>query len=201
MSYLSDAMVVFNSTDHTNVFNDASDNVLNTTVNSTFDQNFTSTESFKTTIFAFTSTDSSKTPGPNVELDTIDAVRFYSSVLATICICLGMCGNTLSILIWKQQQMRSSTGIYLIGQAVADMGLLMFFFMVESLPALAPSVTRSIDYGIFYAYFGYPFFYFFLVCSIWFTVGVTIDRFIQIRWPLKAKVCSITVHFIGSFPL
>lgn len=127
---------------------------------------------------------------PRTLSGTIDAVRFYSSVLATLFICLGICGNVLSILVWKQKKMRSSTGVYLIGQAIADMCLLVFFFLVESLPALAPEVTVSRDYGIFYAYFGYPFFYYFLVCSIWFTVGVTIDRFIQVRWPLQAKVCN-----------
>lgn len=121
-------------------------------------------------------------------LDTIDAVRFYSSVLATIFICMGLCGNSFSIMVWKRKRMWCSTGIYLIGQAIADSFLLVFFFMVESLPAIAPAVTTADSYGVFYAYFGYPFFYFFLVCSIWFTVGVTIDRFIQVQWPLQAKV-------------
>lgn len=122
--------------------------------------------------------------------NVIDTVQFYCSVFGTFFICLGLCGNVLSILVWKRQRMRCSTGTYLIGQAIADICLLVFFFLTESLPSLSPEVTYSYSFGVFFSYVGYPFFYFFLVCSVWFTVGVTFDRFIQIQWPIKGKVTS-----------
>lgn len=140
-------------------------------------------------------------PSTAGSVNVIDAVRFYCSILGTLFICLGLCGNVLSILVWKRQRMRCSTGTYLIGQAIADICLLVFFFLTESLPSLSPDVTDSYSFGVFFSYVGYPFFYFFLVCSIWFTVGVTIDRFIQIQWPIKGKVRSSGFLYIISITL
>lgn len=111
-----------------------------------------------------------------------------SSYFGTIFVIIGLVGNTLSILVWRRKKMQSSTGTYLIGQAIADAGLLIFFFITDSIRMMSPSVDTSYAYGVFFAFIGYPIFFLFVVCSIWFTVGVTVDRYIQVCWITHAKV-------------
>lgn len=132
---------------------------------------------------------------PRSEADDIMAVAkkmhwVTSSIFGCIFVIMGLVGNILSILIWSRKSMRSSTGIYLIAQAVADMGLLVFFFITDSLPMMAPPVKSSYAFGVFFSYIGYPIFFLFVVWSIWMTVGVTVDRYIQVCWFVKAKVSN-----------
>lgn len=111
-----------------------------------------------------------------------------STIIGTIFVIIGIVGNILSISVWTRPKMRSSTGTYLIGQAIADMGLLLFFFITDSLPMMAPEVKKSFAYGVFFSYIGYPIFFLFVICSIWFTVGVTVDRYILVCWISRSKV-------------
>ncbi|XP_061180940.1 FMRFamide receptor-like [Saccostrea echinata] len=135
------------------------------------------------------------TDAPNVADDVMAVAKKMHWVTSTIFGCIfviiGLIGNIFSILIWSRKSMRSSTGIYLIAQALADMGLLIFFFITDSLPMMAPSVKASYAFGVFFSYIGYPIFFLFVVWSIWMTVGVTVDRYIQVCWFTKAKeMCS-----------
>lgn len=121
-----------------------------------------------------------------------------STIFGTIFVVVGIIGNILSILVWKREKMRSSTGTYLIGQAIADMGLLFFFFVTDSIPMMDPDVKTSYAYGMFYCYIGFPIFFLFVICSIWFTVGVTVDRYIQVCWISDAKkMCNTTRALTG----
>lgn len=125
------------------------------------------------------------------EFDMTTAKKMHfitSSYFGTIFVIVGLIGNVLSILVWKRKKMRSSTGTYLIGQAIADGGLLIFFFITDSLRMMAPVIDTSYVYGVFFSFIGYPIFFLFVVCSIWFTVGVTVDRYIQVCWITQAKV-------------
>ncbi|XP_053398767.1 FMRFamide receptor-like [Mercenaria mercenaria] len=121
-----------------------------------------------------------------------------SAVIGTIFVIIGIIGNILSISVWMRPKMRSSTGTYLIGQAIADMGLLVFFFITESVPKMAPEVTKSFSYGVFFSYIGYPIFFLFVICSIWFTVGVTVDRYIQVCWINRSRdMCTVKRALTG----
>ncbi|XP_022318229.1 FMRFamide receptor-like [Crassostrea virginica] len=123
---------------------------------------------------------------------------YSSSIFGTIFVIVGIIGNILSIMIWSRKSMRTSTGIYLIAQALSDMGLLIFFFITDSLPMIAPSVKTSYAFGVFFSYIGYPIFFLFVVYSIWMTVGVTVDRYIQVCWFTKAKeMCSNKRALVG----
>lgn len=123
------------------------------------------------------------------DMATAEKMHFItSSYFGTIFVIIGLVGNVLSILVWKRKKMRSSTGTYLIGQAIADAALLIFFFITDSIPMMAPAVKTSYSFGAFFSYFGYPIFFLTVVCSIWFTVGVTVDRYIQVCWITRAKV-------------
>lgn len=121
-----------------------------------------------------------------------------STIIGTIFVIIGLVGNVLSISVWLRPKMRSSTGTYLIGQAIADMGLLVFFFITDSIPMMAPEVKMSYSYGVFFSYIGYPIFFLFVICSIWFTVGVTVDRYILVCWISRSKgMCSVKRALTG----
>jgi hypothetical protein len=111
-----------------------------------------------------------------------------SSIVALIFILVGIIGNILSLVIWSKKSMRSSTGTYLIFQAVADMSVLLLFVLYDSLGQINSDILSQKSYGEFYAYIGYPFFFLSVIVSIWMLVGVTVDRYIQVCWPHKAQV-------------
>lgn len=143
------------------------------------------------------------TNAPNTVADDVMEVAkkmhwVTSSIIGTIFVIVGIVGNILSVLIWSRKSMRTSTGVYLIAQALSDMGLLFFFFITDSLTMLVPSVKTSYAFGVFFSYIGYPIFFLFVVYSIWMTVGVTVDRYIQVCWFTKAKeMCSNKRAVVG----
>ncbi|CAG2253285.1 probable G-protein coupled receptor 139 [Mytilus edulis] len=115
-------------------------------------------------------------------------MHWYSSVVfGTFFVVVGLIGNMLSMIIWNRKSLRSSTGTYLIAQAAADMSVLIFFFFTDSLAMMDPDIKRDDSYGMFYSYVGYPIFYLAIIISIWMTVGVTVDRYIQVCWISYSK--------------
>ena len=111
-----------------------------------------------------------------------------SSFAGTIFLIFGLAGNILSLIIWCKKSKISSTEMYLIAQSITDIGVLVLFFLTDSLIMIQPSIKESYAYGVFYSYIGYPLFYFFVVNSIWNLVGVTVDRYINVCWYQQAKV-------------
>ena len=116
---------------------------------------------------------------------------------------LGLLGNALSIFIWlkiikKNFGGNKSTAIYLVALAVIDSGLLVFFLTDDSLPKLAPSLLTKASFCYFHSYVGFPFFFFCIAASIWLLVCVSLNRFIMVSFPVKAKtLCSTTRAYIG----
>ena len=53
---------------------------------------------------------------------------------------------------------------------------------------LYPEIKNDPVYAVFFAYLGYPWFFLFVILSIWYLVGVTVDRFIMVCLITKAKV-------------
>ncbi|XP_062580728.1 FMRFamide receptor-like [Saccostrea cucullata] len=123
------------------------------------------------------------------EMATVKTIHWVSSsVIGVIFIVFGIVGNILSLIVWSRKSMRSSTGTFLIFLSLADISLLLMFLLTDSIIQMSPSILASRDFGMFYAYFGYPFFFLAFILSIWMLVGVTVDRYLQVCWPLKAKV-------------
>ena len=92
----------------------------------------------------------------------------------------------------------TATGIYLITLGIVDSGLLFFFLLTDSIPTNSPAVKKSYAYASFFSYFGYPIFFFFVVASIWIMIGVTVTRFIMVKFPVKAKDwCSSRRAYFG----
>lgn len=127
----------------------------------------------------------------NDVIATAEKMHYITSGFCTpVLMIVGIIGNILSIVVWRKKSLRSSTGLYLIAQAVNDIGVLVFVFVSDSLPILFPEIKTSYQFGVFHSYIGYPIFYFFVVNSIWTLVGVTVDRYIQVCWITQAKVYS-----------
>lgn len=127
-------------------------------------------------------------------IETAEKMHYISSGFCIpILVCVGIVGNILSIIVWQRKPLRSSTGLYLIAQAVNDMGVLVFVFLTDSLVVLFPAIKTTYQFGVFHSYIGYPVFYFFVVNSIWTLVGVTVDRYIQVCWITQAKVSKIHI--------
>ncbi|KAL4217737.1 hypothetical protein ACF0H5_022477 [Mactra antiquata] len=157
----------------------------------------TTTPFLNTTPTVMTTTEA--TAGDAMDMEMATKMHYYTStVLGTIFVIVGIIGNILSILVWRRKKMWSSTGTYLIGQAIVDIGLLVFFFITDSLTQMAPSIKTTYSYGVFFSYIGFPIFFLFVVCSIWYTVGVTVDRYIHVCWFNHAKdMCSVKRALTG----
>ena len=114
----------------------------------------------------------------------VDPARLHwicSVPLGIIFSVLGLIGNTLSVLVWKQILKKkissnSSTSIYLIALAIVDSGLLVFFLFSDTLHVNSPEIKKTYSYAAFFSYVGFPMFFFFIVSSIWMVVGVTVNR-------------------------
>ena len=104
----------------------------------------------------------------------------------------GLIGNIISIFVWKKinkkrSESGKSAGIYLIALAICDSGLLLFFLMTESFLQIDPTLKNNLHYIQFHSYVGFPFYFFFIVSSIWIVICVTINRFIAVVYPHKAQ--------------
>ncbi|CAG5118063.1 unnamed protein product [Candidula unifasciata] len=128
-----------------------------------------------------------------------DDLHFAMSAVIGPVVCLfGMLGNLLSVITWQRPKMSSSTGTYLTGQGVANFFLLLLFLLCDSLQYWSPELKHSFIYGAFFAYFGFPMFFLTIMLSIWFTVALTVDRYIMVCWVTKAKsLCNESRANVG----
>ncbi len=116
---------------------------------------------------------------------------WITSVILGITLCIiGIIGNTISICVWRRFMRKKigstqSSSVYFIALAVVDTGLLVFFFLTNSLKDIGDTVQHTYAYNWFYSYIGFPMFFFFIVASIWLVVGLTINRLIVVRFPVK----------------
>eukprot|EP00794_Sanderia_malayensis_P010844 gene10844-11997_t len=86
-----------------------------------------------------------------------------------------------------------STSIYLLVLCIVDSGLLLLFLITDSLPTTFPAVMKTKAFSTFFSYIGFPLFYYFVVASIWLIVGVTLNRFTMVIFPVKSRrLCSVT---------
>lgn len=135
-------------------------------------------------------------------------VLFTQVITPTLCV-LGIIGNIINLLVLTRKDMQGSTNCFLIALAVSDMLLL----TMQILPT-AISTTRwkgmsrtyiiASRYLVVIRYFTSNVF---ITCTSWLTVAITIERFIAIRFALKARLMctihrakvAITAIFIISF--
>jgi len=115
----------------------------------------------------------------------------------------GLIGNVLSVMVWRRILKKNfgrnrSTALYMVALSIADMSLLFFFLTHDSLPNLFKSLKSTMSFCNYFAYIGFPFFFLSIVASIWLLVCVSVNRFILVNFPIKAKVyCSAARAYLG----
>ena len=95
--------------------------------------------------------------------------------------CIGLAGNIISIIVFSQSKMRSSTNCYLIALAIGDLIKLLndsFYFVVILLMNVDPP-SGVASYGYLYPYAHYLFSM--SVCvTAWLTISVATERYIMV---------------------
>ena len=113
---------------------------------------------------------------------------FTDYIQPGVCIFGIMC-NILNIIVLTRPKLKESPYTYLLGLAVADLGVLLMIF-------IRCGISRRFGAGVYgwQLYNGYiylPFANMFSNASVWITVCLTIERWISVTFPLRAKtVCT-----------
>lgn len=115
--------------------------------------------------------------------------RYVTGLVIYPVVCLlGLCGNTLCIVVMSQPQMRSSTNVYLLSLAISDgvklISDLLYFIVVLLFHVDSPAGNKA--YGCLYPYAHYIF-NSSLCVSAWLTVSVAFERYIYVCHPTKVK--------------
>lgn len=112
----------------------------------------------------------------------------YLPCLAVACVI----GNSLTLTVLHQGALKSSTSAFFMALAVSDVFLQIAAVphAIQAYPSLAAQPTAKSVHAFWLSY-GFPFVYTFLTSSIWITVCLTIERFICVCYPIKAKaICT-----------
>ncbi|XP_056643266.1 uncharacterized protein LOC130449461 isoform X3 [Diorhabda sublineata] len=117
--------------------------------------------------------------------------RFWvQKVMVPTLLCLGLIGNTITVMVLTRRRMRSSTNIYLSALAVADIIHLIFGFLL-SFEHYANIHDRK--YELYWRFYGLTHW----LCdaasatSAWLAVSFTVERYIAVCHPVKGKaICT-----------
>lgn len=128
---------------------------------------------------------------PNCLRMGVDTFQFAVDGIATFIVCvLGIIGNTIALIILSRPQMKSSINCCLQHLAVYDT----FFLIMKILNKVIPYTSHHIEaINDFYKII-YPYNHWFIPLivtartgAVWVTVGVSIERYIAVCYPLKAR--------------
>lgn len=141
--------------------------------------------------------------------DKEDIVTIICEVYAGPAICaFGIVGNIISLVVLLRGLLNEPPYLYLKALAVVDM----FALLLSIIHMTLSRKSTTFGWKVFDAYIFLPLVNFFTALSVWFRVGVTIDRFAYVRAPLwsraqfslkKARtriVCIITVLVFITIP-
>lgn len=123
--------------------------------------------------------------------DPLAHLKFYLSGIGCVAVCiLGCAGNLMSMFILVGRMYTSSTNMYLLALAVADICMLVFAMLLSLSDILWVTLPLSQSAQMFKAYtfpYIHPLANTFHTISIWITVAFTIDRYIMICHPFKGN--------------
>ncbi|KAK2149745.1 hypothetical protein LSH36_438g02034 [Paralvinella palmiformis] len=137
--------------------------------------------------------------------------QYYAwGVTGSIISSLGILGNVLSMAVLCHRRMRTSTSVYLIALAIYDSLVLVSLVLCMALPTIYFRSAILEPYIAIFPYiqpYAYPVALIAQTCSIYTTVGFTVERYIAVCYPLRAvKFCTISraqksviVIFLSSF--
>ena len=126
------------------------------------------------------------------EVPTLSPIVMAAKHLRRICIpiivAIGLCGNTLSLMVFSAQSMKkTSCSVFLGSMAGADNLFLLSLLITWFDGEIATIITHDLSCQLL-IYFTYVTSF----LSVWFIVGFTLERYIAICFPLKRQVmCSV----------
>ncbi|XP_068229267.1 G-protein coupled receptor daf-37-like [Palaemon carinicauda] len=118
--------------------------------------------------------------------------HWVQRVLVPLVMCVGVFGNSVSMVVLTRRKMRSSTNNYLTALAISDLLYLVFVF---SLSLQHHPDIKQPRHWFYWQYFRYGLWFTDASSStsIWLTVTFTIERYIAISHPIKGKVlCTVS---------
>ena len=122
-----------------------------------------------------------------IDIESIDIVDHVCNVYIGPALCFfGIFGNIFNTFVLYRGRLYDSPYVYLKALSITDMLALMM-----SLPYLLN--TQNSDHfiaNVYNAYIFFPIVNLLTAASVWITVGVTIDRFIFVKFPLLARSYS-----------
>ena len=136
-------------------------------------------------------------PNTGSSLQDMFHFQYYAwAVVGNIISGFGLLGNILSIIVLSNKRMSSTTSLYLMALAVFDSLVLVSLILFMALPSIYYFTGKLESYNRFYPYlhpFAYPTALTAQTCSIYITVGFTVERYIAVCHPLKAtKMCTMS---------
>lgn len=126
---------------------------------------------------------------PNQDLRAL----FVEVISPTLCV-LGIIGNIINLIVLTRKEMKSSTNCFLIALAVSDMMLLAMQILPAAISASKfKGMSRTyIITSRYLVVIRYMVSNLFITTTSWLTVAITIERFIAIRFALRARlICTI----------
>ncbi|KAL1517618.1 hypothetical protein ABEB36_001357 [Hypothenemus hampei] len=111
---------------------------------------------------------------------------WFQKVIVPIMVCVGVMGNTITVMVLTRRRMRSSTNIYLSALGIADIIYLFFVFLLSFKHYDNIHDPKYVLYWRFYGLIHW-------LCdaasstSVWLTVSFTIERYIAVCHPIKGK--------------
>jgi len=116
---------------------------------------------------------------------------------------IGLLGNIMSIIVWRKRLLskapqNSSTVIYLLMLSLCDSLVLVNYLFHEMVPVICPTITTNSTYALVFAKVSHPLFYILHLSSVWIVTSLTIQRFVVVRFPMKAKALFSTRRTIAS---
>ncbi|KAK3599349.1 hypothetical protein CHS0354_009848 [Potamilus streckersoni] len=124
--------------------------------------------------------------------DMFPDLHFIGYVMVPFLLAVGLCGNCLTVAIIRRSYFLSSTvRIFLIALALSDTTFILTFpFNKQFVHTMLGMDIRALTVSGCKAFF--CFFRSAKICSSWLVVAISIERFVVIWVPLKAKLISTT---------
>ncbi|XP_066979067.1 FMRFamide receptor-like [Macrobrachium rosenbergii] len=138
------------------------------------------------------SSSSSAASGSIYETFMDESRHWVQKVLVPLVMCVGVVGNSVSMVVLTRRKMRSSTNSYLTALAISDLLYLIFVFF------LSLKHHPDMQHPRHWLYWQYVRYALWLTdasssTSIWLTVTFTIERYVVVSHPIKGKVlCTVS---------